>query len=368
MRRGPCATPLAPESAATRSKMSRVAHRPACDSRRPGGAALARNVLSGFAMPHVDRVTSKFARSFPAVAALSVLAVGCSAARSDVGADGGAGATPNHSCKLPAGAGGQSGASCVLAPPSVPSPDANAQPQGTIEADALSSLDQLIGRYVRGDILIYRGTVTEHDNQTVYGLDADGSIAFTDAIATLSSSDANFFLFIAPLCQDALAVFGQLQQDPTTTLAYPIGRTMSDELDGGCTGSCAPSFASKPSNIAWTNVTFSDASLHPQPFQSTSTVDLRQQPPCSLTWDDVASASSPTVYPEASFGLGEFRRVGNEMVYQYTGTWSGPAAAGGPCVPLFSFSIDVFVNLSNLADYGVRNFSLTPTGQMFCAA
>ena len=54
--------------------------------------------------------------------------------------------------------------SCTLATPAVPSAERLADHQADIEALELRTLDQLIGRFLRGETPVYRGTASAQDN------------------------------------------------------------------------------------------------------------------------------------------------------------------------------------------------------------
>jgi hypothetical protein len=80
----------------------------------------------------------------------------------------------------------------------------------------------------------------------------------------------------------------------------------------------------------------------------TSSVDLHALSPCALTWDQIAAVNGDAR---------GFVQEGNEMVLHSSGSVQTVAPSfrmcDGQAVP---YTIDRYINLTDLFDYGVRNY------------
>jgi hypothetical protein len=248
--------------------------------------------------------------------------------------------------------------------------------QGIAEADARATLEQMIGRWLRRDAVIYDGTVSAKDNQSLgQPPPPPGQAGFTDQTITSQPAFAKLTSAAQILAQgtnydDAkvLEVHGttshqyvtleQVKAQPGMTIAQII---LGDRSSGGntatCTG-CAPAFAGFPATLSIANFdatrvitvtdgtgTKKDVTLH-----VAVTADLTGRDPCKLTFDDLMQANGDTAQPQG------FVAVGDEMVWHRTGTASAiPPPQRGQCGGT-AYTIDLYVNRKNLGDYGVRNF------------
>jgi hypothetical protein len=286
------------------------------------------------------------------------------------------------------------------APPSAPSADASQYgyesdyvPQGTsvksyVTAQALIGLDALIGSYLRGDSIVYTGTLAAHDDQSVLGSDcpADGgyvapcsnqSISNGPAVASLTTSQGVASLAVHSVSQHKYVVFQQGGSDGGgfATGVTAVGLVLPDNFAGGnsgtCTG-CAPSFANAPSTITFDNlvslteVPNLDASVPDASAPDAAVVDanteallrtyatasLTRATPCELTWYDLVELN--VLNSTSAPGLGSFTLQGGEWSTVAKGNVETETASGDYCS--VSYSLEVYVNASNLADYGVRNY------------
>jgi hypothetical protein len=257
------------------------------------------------------------------------------------------------------------------------------------------TVDRLVGTYLRGDVTVYRGTAKAHDNASalantaVYGPRPDGVIAAGPALALLdvrapSGGDwlpprpdppgksailvvhavpaSLHFILEQPLAQPALTEGGLLSGVATTA-----------SLVTSCTG-CAPSFAGRPATIVFQDLTTTGvvsvfmgyAGQGGKDVNVTATVvasaDLALAPPCSLGFDDLVILDSATGPNEIDLTLSSFVLIGNEMVWHTAGSFSVPSM--GKCSISTPYTIDVFVDRSDLSRVGTRNFVLgTPAQQ-----
>jgi len=295
--------------------------------------------------------------------------------------------TAGGTCVAPTTAAG-SDLSCTVATPTAPAADTTYLLPDEPQTDALRTLDFLIGRYLRGEVRIYRGSVSAHDDLSVASPTlTDQAIAPADALATLSFSEVPgdghaATLVISPLCQTAQLVVSQNESAPTgSQFGIEDGSPSADMFAAACVG-CVPDLFSKPATVTWSDLQLENTEWQ-HPVQFGSTASLEQLSPCALTWEELAlvrgldwnsearlegekQASSDA--SEESFDLSQFHRVGDEMVYEYAGMGFVAMPTRQVCEPMYSFTLEVYVNLSNLADYGVRNFSMTTSSPPVCGA
>jgi hypothetical protein len=300
------------------------------------------------------------------LALVALAGAGCDGARATetIGAAG-AGA-----CTLPVPA-QTSALTCVRQTPPPPSPVSDPttleEAEAAASAQQLESLDEAIGRYLRGDAHVYIGTGTAQDNGAAAG---DGVLPQGNVLATLT-----FFTPDNGQPNGELDVFGvcspehfELVQDPTkpgTTLGsevLPFGTTGggSPSCDG-----CMASFLDAPQTIAW-----HDASLSGQGQELTTTLNVHQLAACSLDWDMLAAVSRLTANAlNGTDVLGQFHRVGSEMVAEVTGQLpTFMPVTRLQCARIYTYTAELFVDATNLASYGVRNLVSTATDAMLCGA
>lgn len=205
---------------------------------------------------------------------------------------------------------------------------------------ALVALDALIGRYLRGDVVVYTGTLSAHDDQSVLGPDCPGdggnvacannSIASGPAVASLVTSNGVTSLNVHSLAEHKYVVFQQGAPDGGVGAGAgvtTVGLVLSDQYSGGNSGTCvgcAPAFASAPQSITIQNLVSSDlvpnldaavpdaagldgattdanleATLH-----TYATASLTRATPCELTWADLVELNTFTAANAPA--LGEF--------------------------------------------------------------
>jgi hypothetical protein len=256
------------------------------------------------------------------------------------------------------------------------------------EAQGLAYLDTFVGSYLRGDVTLYTGTLQASDNQSVLGNDCGGggtacknqSITEGPAIASLVVSQGVATLSVHSLSDHEYVVFGQSSDAASIT---NIGLVLPDSSEGGNSGSCkgcVPSFSSKPSSITFKDVVgTADVAINPgqgnvdggvtdanagAPLSTHASLSLSQATACALTFDDLIELNALNGLATNNNGYAStnaastFAQQGNDMValvqssvYSYT--------ANEGCTT--SYTIELYVNLTNLADYGVRNFqTFTP--------
>jgi len=286
------------------------------------------------------------------------------------------------------GASGSASSSCAysgaipMIPPSpVTSQDVQSQnlPTGVsvqafAEAQGYQYLDSFVGQYLRGDVTVYAGTLSARDNESVLGTDcAGGGSACTDesisegpAVASLSVASGAASLTVHSLAAHKYVVF---QQTAAVAGVTTVSLVLPDGSSGGNTGTCAgcvPSFVSKPQTIAFQNLESSaDVAVNPPQvgvdagpvdaggaaLHTYASSSLTLGTACSLTFDDLVELNA--LNPPASTGALVFTLRGGEMVAVLQGAIYGDVSSQ---YCLTSYTIELYVNPSNLADYGVRAY------------
>ena len=293
-----------------------------------------------------------------------------------------------------AGAGGAgTGGTTLLCPSRTvpPRPPTNSDPstnQARAEAIQLFVLDALVGQYVRGDVLVYRGTTRANFTvQTPAGYDPipGRSIARGSALARLdyrrtSSSDylppfapdgastTTAVLLIHGVSDGSYTVWGQLDSQPTQTLAASIGTRDSDNVFLTSCAGCVPSLWCRPTSISFDAAVASKISVYSgnlgyadAPTLLSAAADLQVISPCDVTLDEIKAldgATGPNEFAE-DIALQSFVSEGNEIVWHRKGatTLRSPSPMFTDCDGLdLLYTIDLYVNVNDLGDYGVRNY------------
>jgi len=235
------------------------------------------------------------------------------------------------------------------------------------EAEAYQYLDSFVGQYLRGELTTYYGTLSAHDNESVLGLDCQGgatackdqSIAEGPAVASFTVASGVASLSVHSLTDHAYVTFQQAKGDAGVTT---VGLVLSDSSAGGNTGTCTgcvPSFVSKPEKIDFTNIKstgevavnagLSDAGGAELNTYASSSLTLGT--PCSLTFDDLIELNA--LNPPNGTSAPVFTAEGGEMVAVLQGGIYGNTS-NEYC--LTSFTIEIYIDPTNLASYGVRAF------------
>jgi len=272
--------------------------------------------------------------------------------------------------------------------PAVPAPAApGASPEQQANAAELRSLDFLVGRFLRGDVAVYRGTARAKDNASVlantevYGPRPDGEIPQGPAIALLEvreasggdwnpprqgTQGASAYLVVHGLPADRHVIFEQPASTPgLTEVSLLSGIATTASLVTSCTD-CGPQLLGVPPTIAFTDLTAAGTVSVFMGYagqgggyvdvtaQVVASVDLEKAPICSLQFDDLVVLDSATGPNQIDATMSSFSRVGGEMIRQS----GGSVTVGGaePCPLVQSYTMDVFIDLADLGHYGIRNF------------
>jgi len=250
-------------------------------------------------------------------------------------------------------------ATCSIQTPPVPSIPSMSSTEAVGQAMGMMILDQMIGAYLRGDVAVYTGTASASDNQNVSSGFAEAPDVTLSARGTALAGLDRHRLEITSTCEEKVLVVQQWPSMPGQTEVDAIAPETSVGGYSGACLDCIPDLSSLPDHITWTDVAAaSDPTAFPNDlgaFRSVSSVDLQRESPCSLTWDQLVVLNtrfSPIV---------DFARVGNEMVATYSNSTSIPPNGKFCNGSSTAFTIDLYVNLSDLSDYGTRNFQLGAT-------
>jgi hypothetical protein len=289
------------------------------------------------------------------------------------------------------------GCAFVTAPPVAPAADPSASPEVYANAKSLATLDRQIGPYLRGEVVVYRGTMKAHDNASalanveVYGPRPDGVITEGPALARLAVQSASTgdwappksaisgnlaSLVLRSVATKSHVVLAQLDSEATTTAATLVGEERQFvTLNSSCAG-CMADLATKPVKIDLTDLTttgtvssfqgyagkdgkYVDVTVH-----TTVSASLTQVPACELHFEDLVAANVITGPNESEAGLEDAIDTGDELVWHEVGSIGGPA--GHQCANVTDYTIDRFVKKGDLGTYGARNFKLGATRQL-CA-
>ena len=138
-----------------------------------------------------------------------------------------------------------------------------------------------------------------------------------------------------------------------------------DFLDTSC-DKCLPSLWTKPSTLTLDKVTttatvqeyegvVNQGGMNVEvPINTVTTASLTLASPCSLEWKDLQdlnTVTGPNAF-SADAGLQSFTLTGGEWVSHQSGSFETPNQ--GSCPTYTDYSIDVFVDATNLASHGVQ--------------
>jgi hypothetical protein len=262
---------------------------------------------------------------------------------------------------------GSASAACTIHTPTVPAAAGTDQSvQAHAESQGLLMLDRLFGRYLRGEIAVYRGSASARDNQNLSSGFPDAPDEVLSANGTaLAQLDAQRLAITSPCENKTFDVQQQSGAAAQTTVSGIGTETSPSGLSGGCLD-CVPDLSTPPETMAWTNA---EAAGGPNDypngagaFHSISSANLRRESPCSLTWDELV------VLNAGRGSIDGFVHVGNEMVWHASGTITTKQPTGRVCDGMaVMYTIDLYVNLANLSDYGTRNFQ-TGSTEPVCGA
>jgi hypothetical protein len=265
-------------------------------------------------------------------------------------------------------------------PPPKPLPPGSSE-QAQVEATQLSVLSSIIGQYLRGDVPVYRGTIEATavtagggcgpDQSTVHLPEgpALAMLGITNG-STAASSTATLIIHATKA-----KVYADLVETKSEPSKIAVGTLGGDDPKNGITTNipessctaCGPDLWDRPPSITlgltakgvvsvYKGVAGMGGKSVSVPVQTDLTAHLEVAKPCSLTWTDLAHLNT-AIGPDAfslSFGLTEFTSVGGDWVWHVEG--STPSGTAGECEIETLYSIDLYVNQRNLADYGVRNY------------
>jgi hypothetical protein len=251
---------------------------------------------------------------------------------------------------------------CTVQPPSPPPTDPDPV-HAAANAAGFALLDQMVGQYVRGDIAVYRGGAGANANVDAFGNIGNLTLETSSARAALSVGAGVAGVTVFSASESERILFQQQAALPGTTF---VGTIVPNGTYGGgplwpvnasnaasCTA-CAPDLTSAPTSLAWQGLEAIAASgSDAAPLDVTSSVNLQRVSPCALNWDDIFAVSA-----DYAFDLPVEPPAGGEFVRTISGYVDTKAASFRMCDGIrVPYTIDVYINTANLADYGVRNFT-----------
>jgi hypothetical protein len=244
---------------------------------------------------------------------------------------------------------------------------AGASVQEAAEGTQLAALDAMIGRYLRGEVPAYRGSWQASDNQGVLGAQPNWenkSIPASALIASLDVQGNEASLWVHSPSRHQYILMQQSKSNPgVTQVSIILGDSSTGGGTASCTG-CAPDFFSRPTTLDLSDLSATASVMvnnsEGDEVNVTLKVNVRATlgiaTPCSLEFSDLAELGT-------QFGVVRFEVDGDEMVSHVFDDVMGPT--NGACNRETSYTLDAFVSLANLADYGVRNYEQGST-TMLC--
>jgi hypothetical protein len=268
---------------------------------------------------------------------------------------------------------------CAIATPPLPNAPSGTDPasvQAIAVAQEMRILDDLIGRYLRGDAPVYRGSASARDNGSAFNpsppaapIYMDTTMSSDQAIAALvlDASSGTATLTVTSPCEQELIHVIQNRAAPGIT---QVNGVLATNQYGGviasCT-SCVPDLFAKPAMLSWTGADATYDQGAPLPTNHiTSTAALQRESPCDLDWAQIVAINANSITP--GLDLGNFARVGNEMVWQHSDSVSlATPSSLGACDGLYvPYTVELYVNAYDLGTYGVRKY-VAHTPVSYCA-
>jgi hypothetical protein len=249
------------------------------------------------------------------------------------------------------------GSTCTFSgAPSTPSAGTGTSVEAQATAAQLQVLDTLIGSYLRGDSVAYRGTFQADDDYT--GHDLPVTIANGPGMASLVAASGQATLTLRSPAQTYLSITQAESNTSLTQVGLILGDDTYDGEMASCTG-CLTNLFKSPDTISLDNVSAADdtsvtATFNMIDITVSTKGSLTRILPCELDLSDLIAIAPLETSPQ-------FIVSGNEMVWHVSSsvttsfTPSAPGVVGG-CATSTPYTIDLYVSSANLGDYGVRNF------------
>jgi hypothetical protein len=221
-----------------------------------------------------------------------------------------------------------------------------------VAPDHLRELDRLVGQYATGKTPVYRGSFVARDNLGSVGPTYhDGTISATSAIASLAADT----LTVESPAEGRHVV---VSQAAGTSLSF----VLDDNVSGGASaraGSVPPMLTGAPPTITMdlvANGTWGDGSA----MIVSARGSLSRVAASTLAFDDIVHLSMGYADRDATSklvaaGPDRVRTVASEL---HEPTAVPPGKAFYECHHVTSYTIDWYVESSNLASYGVRNLQI----------
>lgn len=232
-------------------------------------------------------------------------------------------------------------------------------------AQGAATMHQLVGRYVDGEVSVFRGMASASDsipaepsaqqafsNQSVMAtLDRRAAYAFDFANA---SGNAAVLRIIAPAAGDYVVL--EQTGDATTHVGTVNTSSQSGSQWESC-DSCVPDLMSRPATIT---IASASASGTAGPggglLQTTVSAQLALVAPSTLTFDDIQTLGFADPYAGNLLSIGGWTSDGSELVASASGTLSTDSG-GGQCATFTPFTVTVYVNAADLRTFGARDYA-----------
>jgi hypothetical protein len=242
-------------------------------------------------------------------------------------------------------------------------PDPRARIEPEIRANLAAEVDQLFGRFARGEYAVYRGTASALDNHGSLprGEDGEFSSAVIALLREIDGTREEELALFSPSTQKHVSLF-QLRDDPTATYVRTVQPTGRYGGPLGTAVSALPGLASHP-----TSLSFATRAVGQWPGGAVLHVDV------SATLERVALEQLRFTDLQLLGGLlidnafSRFTPVGSEFVRTVTGGRYVPACTpsnsgflDNECGYAARFSAVEYVSANALASYGFRDLVVQP--------
>ncbi len=232
-------------------------------------------------------------------------------------------------------------------------------------AQGVATMHQLVGRYVSGEVSVFRGTASASDSipaepsaqqsfshqSVIAALDLRAAYAFDFVNA---SGDAAVLRITVPATGDYVVL--EQTADATTHVGTVNTSNQSGSQWESC-GNCVPDLMTKPATISIASATASGTAGGPGGafLQTTVSAQLATVAPSTLTFDDIQTLGFADPYADNLLSIGAWTTDGSELVSTASGTLLADGRFG-QCATFTPFTVTVYVNATDLRDFGVRDY------------
>jgi hypothetical protein len=225
-----------------------------------------------------------------------------------------------------------------------------------IEQQAASFLDGYVGQFVRGEAVLYTGTMDATTGNDVAPGSPAGSATMKGGgmFGALTLSTGSSQLMVLDPAQQNYLIFSQSSGSPQTSVSPIFGYLTTGGNLVTC-ASCFPSLSKRPASIDVTSLSATAQTEWEGEVYANVAANLTAVAPCSITYADIAAVNGKSdVVSGASF-----QAEGPDMVWHMSGVYNdAPNLQCGNATP---YTLDLYVTTATPWDFGVRNYTAGAT-------